>query len=220
MTVSELLAKPWTELVAAATQAIANKDLNLLDTLDLAFHKLFLDDLWAPGAGDWGKFVDGLLEVTDSPEARACPQAEAVQKRLLAWEHLESLAEGLRRREDSAGAARRCVESRERAPDIVRLAAAAGPSGVAFRELGERLGMQDSNLSAQLRQLEAYDVVCRRKVGRKLWVSLGRAGRAYAESRGWLGNVIAFPADLFEREAAKTNEPLTRARVWAAAGAL
>jgi hypothetical protein len=219
MTVSELLVRPWEEVAQIATQAIANKDVNLLETLDVVLHQMFLDELWDPKGGDWGKLVDRLLQVTDSLEARGHPAADPIQKRLVTWEHLGTLAEGFRRQADSAEAAWRFVESRERGPDIVRLVAAAGATGAAFRGLCENLGVKDANLSAQLRQLEAYDVVWRRRVGRNKWVALGQAGRAYAERRGWLSNVLTFPADLFEQEPARTTRALTRSLVLSQAGA-
>jgi hypothetical protein len=219
MTASELLAKPWEEMAQIATQAIVNKDVILLDTLDVGFHQMFLDELWDPKGGDWGKLVDHLLQVTDSLEASGYPAADPIQKRLVTWEHLGSLAEGFRRQADSAEAAWRFVESRERGRDIVRLVAAAGASGAPFQELSDRLGVSAANLSAQLRRLEAYDVVWRRKVGRNVWVSLGRAGRAYAERRGWLPNVVVLPTDLFDREPARTTRALTRSLVLSQAGA-
>ncbi len=219
MTVSELLVRPWQEVAQIATQAIANKDVNLLETLDVVFHQMFLDELWDPKGGDWEKLADQLLEVTDSLEAREYPAADPIRKRLVTWEHLDSLAEGFRRQGDSAEAAWRFVESRERGPDIVRLVAAASASGAPFQELSDRLGVSAANLSAQLRQLEAYDVVWRRKVGRNKWVALGRAGRAYAERRGWLSNVVTFPADLFEKELARTTRAVTRSLVLCPAGA-
>ena len=61
MTVSELLAKPWLELAAISAQAIEKKDGMLLETIDLVFHQMFLDELWATKGGDWDALTDRLL---------------------------------------------------------------------------------------------------------------------------------------------------------------
>ena len=183
MIASDTLTQPWEALVAMARSGLARADVESLQQVDAAFQYRFVNEVHGGTPASQEAFIEHMLSVTESPEARALEEPPEPQRLLSVWEHLALLMESLRDDGDLIDDAARLLESRAHAEALLEAVAAATGWGIQAGVLAKQLGISAQHLAALLRDLQPHDIITRRKVGKYVYVCPGLVGDLLLERR-------------------------------------
>jgi hypothetical protein len=185
MNTSQLFVLDPSELAKMAQVALQDNNEDLLKHIDFAFHHIFLLRSKRGSEKSRLQYIDAMLDITQESGPELLASLPYRQSLLHRWEHLAQLMEAFRHDRDRVAEARRLVDSRKWATEIIKeLKAnlARGEPSLKAKDLAKRINITSQGLSPLLNELEQQDIIERHRFGRFVFVSLGLVGQLLGES--------------------------------------
>ncbi len=176
---ARLLSAPWELVQEAALAALEQNDENLLERVDAAIHHRFLNALLRGKARD--QFAKLLFLVLESGHAREREIREIFPRVVSQWNHMSELLAAARESADPVDEVKRFLDTREHGWNLLRAVLDAGPLGITQGDLAKQLGLQDSNTSRLVSELQGRNIVERHSMGQRKFVTLGLLGQLVIE---------------------------------------